>query len=231
MALAFLQSLCDQMAHYYAPGAKITICSDGRVFSDAVAVVDQHVTEYRKGMHDVLTRLQASCIDVYGLDEAFPGRSHDGMRSELYAGYAQPVEKIRQQVKTDRTMNTMFSGIHRFMLEDLLFARPGKSRTAVREEAKPLAYEVIRRSSAWSDLVSERFPNRVRLSIHPQLPGAVKIGLHLCPTKDVRLTPWHGVALDTGKRFELMHREEAERRGATLVHRDGRPSHFVAPEV
>lgn len=36
----------DQIREIYAPGAKVTICSDGRVFSDLVAVTDENVTLY-----------------------------------------------------------------------------------------------------------------------------------------------------------------------------------------
>lgn len=39
-------------------------------------------------------------------------------------------------------------------------------------------------------------------------------------------TPWHTAVLHRADgEWELMHRAEAERIG-TLVHRDGRPSHF-----
>ena len=38
MALSFLQSLCDYIGYFYRPGARVTICSDGHVFSDVVAV-------------------------------------------------------------------------------------------------------------------------------------------------------------------------------------------------
>src|SRR5205807_2343539 len=31
LALSFLQSVCDEVADVHRPGAKITICSDGRV--------------------------------------------------------------------------------------------------------------------------------------------------------------------------------------------------------
>jgi pyoverdine/dityrosine biosynthesis protein Dit1 len=36
LGLARLQDLCDQIRAVYAPGAHVTICSDGRVFSDLV---------------------------------------------------------------------------------------------------------------------------------------------------------------------------------------------------
>src|SRR5688572_15697119 len=41
LALAYLQGVCDRVRAIYAPGARLTICSDGRVFSDLVGVSDE----------------------------------------------------------------------------------------------------------------------------------------------------------------------------------------------
>lgn len=46
ISLQFLQSLCSQIREIYAPGARLTICSDGRVFSELVGVKDENVTAY-----------------------------------------------------------------------------------------------------------------------------------------------------------------------------------------
>src|SRR5215831_16193880 len=46
LALRFLDNVCDEIKQIYPPGARITICSDGRVFSDLVGVTDQDVTDY-----------------------------------------------------------------------------------------------------------------------------------------------------------------------------------------
>jgi hypothetical protein len=46
LALRMLQSLCDRIGSYYEPGAKVCICSDGRVFSDLIKVSDAAVGAY-----------------------------------------------------------------------------------------------------------------------------------------------------------------------------------------
>jgi pyoverdine/dityrosine biosynthesis protein Dit1 len=67
----------------------------------------------------------------------------------------------------------------------------------------------------------------MRLSIHPQACRSEKFGITLLASHEVWLTPWHSVAvLRTDGRFVLMNRTAAERVGE-LVHRDGRPSHYV----
>ena len=78
--------------------------------------------------------------------------------------------------------------------------------------------------------MSRRFPDAVRLSIHPQACSFEKIGIHMMETADNWLTPWHGVAVNLGGRFVLMKRSQAEELRATLVWRDGVPSHYMAPD-
>src|SRR6185295_15425207 len=46
-ALEFLQYLCDRISERHWPGARIILCSDGRVFSDAVGMRDEDVTAYQ----------------------------------------------------------------------------------------------------------------------------------------------------------------------------------------
>jgi pyoverdine/dityrosine biosynthesis protein Dit1 len=95
----------------------------------------------------------------------------------------------------------------------------------VREETKEVAYEVIRRSNAWSRLVEALFPHALRLSIHPQLPTSAKIGFQLVPCENAWGTPWHNVALLGAEGFRLVKRREAEERGATLAY-EGKYPYF-----
>ena len=69
----------------------------------------------------------------------------------------------------------------------------------------------------------------LRFSIHPQPAHSDKIGILLADAEDAWLTPWHAVAVRSKGKIRLMHREQAERLGARLVERDGRPSHFELP--
>jgi L-tyrosine isonitrile synthase len=48
LSLHFLQSLCDRVQERYAPGARMIICSDGRVFSDLVRIPDADITRYQQ---------------------------------------------------------------------------------------------------------------------------------------------------------------------------------------
>ncbi|WP_241480356.1 L-tyrosine/L-tryptophan isonitrile synthase family protein [Legionella norrlandica] len=101
-----------------------------------------------------------------------------------------------------------------------------KSRSAIQKESRFKAYEVIRRSNAWSNLIREHFPEAVRLSIHPQTCGAKKLGIRLIGSESW-MTPWHGVAVESKNGYVLLKRSEAEAIGAKLIYSpDGRRSHY-----
>ena len=231
VTLGFLQAFCEQISHFHKPGAHMTICSDGRVFSDVVSVTDNHVTAYRRGIENILSSTHADRITTYSLEDAFGSISFDSMRAHLVEKYATPIEEVRDKVKTDPAYKNLFNGIHRFMFEDQSYLYPEQSRSKLRNRAKELAYRVIQRSNAWSALVEEMYPECLRLSIHPHPLHSSKIGFHMVKTRDSWLTPWHGVILDTGEEFVLVKRADAERMNASLVWRNNRPSHYVAPTI
>jgi pyoverdine/dityrosine biosynthesis protein Dit1 len=227
ISLQFLQSLCDQIRDLYAPGAQITICSDGRVFSDLVCVSDEDVTAYGQEIRNILDEICADAINLFNLEDVFHGLSFDEMRQRLFLNYADSLENLRTFVKNSSSHRDLFNGIHRFLFEDYIVLQPFKTRSKLRAECKKLAYQVIQRSNAWSALVAKQFPHALRLSIHPQPCHSEKIGIHMIETSDKWGTPWHSTALYDGKKFLLMKRSQAENMGSLLIWQNGRPSHFV----
>ncbi len=229
LALRFLQERCDAIAKDHEPGAVLTICSDGRVFSDVVGVQDEDVTSYRLELIAMIQRLGLSSLRVFDLDDIHPNTDYDAMREWLMKDYGESLEELEQRTREHQQHQQLFNGIHRFMFEDLAERQPELSRSQAKKQSKTLAYEVIRRSNAWSKLVAEFFPQTLRLSIHPQAAHSDKIGILLGEADDLWLTPWHGVALLEAERFRLTRRANAEQQGAVLVSRDGRSSHFEQP--
>jgi pyoverdine/dityrosine biosynthesis protein Dit1 len=231
VGLIFLQNLCRRIQALHRPGARITICSDGHVFSDVVRVGDEHITAYGREISAMIDDIGAGSLDVFNLADEFGDIGYGQMRDALVENYALSIEEIRDRIATDATMFNMFNGVHRFLFEDLCALEPDKTRTQLRKLAKADAYHVILRSDAWSRLIEQRFPRAVRLSIHPQPPHHRKIGIHFLETFDNWLTPWHSAAVRAEGRFVLMKRYHAERVGATLVYVAGRPSHFVVERL
>lgn len=226
LALGFLQQVCDEIGEVYPPGARITICSDGRVFSDLVGVSDEDVTGYVREIEAVRQRLDLKSLTLFGMEDLFEIDDHDKMRDQLRAHYAEPLSAIEERVHAFAHHQALFNGIQRFLFEDRVAIETGKSRTQVRNECKSHTYSVIQRSDAWSRLLSDCFPAALRLSIHPQAAHSPKIGILLGEAEDTWLTPWHGVAIRLEGKFHLMRRHEAEALGARVVECGGRPCYF-----
>ncbi|MFD9607085.1 L-tyrosine/L-tryptophan isonitrile synthase family protein [Streptomyces sp. NPDC059970] len=232
LALKFLESLCERITEVYPPGARILICSDGRVFNDLIGVSDDNVTRYAHEISRMIDRIGATHLAQFTLDEVYPGADHAQMRAMLTAGRGPRPDELRAEVLRGGGLVHMYRGITRFMLEDLSVPGYTGSRAALQRHCRELAYGVIARSRAWDELLAKLFPDTVRLSIHPQPCSTRKIGLLLADSHDVWLTPWHSTAVDTGDgRYTLMKRAEAESAGAQLVTSHGRPSHYVLPRA
>ncbi|MFC4376050.1 L-tyrosine/L-tryptophan isonitrile synthase family protein [Nocardia halotolerans] len=230
LALESMQGFCEQISAVYAPGAVVTICSDGHVFSDVLGIPDEHIDDYSAELTRIMRSSGGGAIGLYGLRDAMPDLTWDERRRELLDRHADSIDEIREAVRSEVSARRMFNGIHRFVTEDHTVLLAELSATQRRNRAKQTAYEVVQRSQAWSRLVEQVFPAAVRLSIHPQAHHSRKIGFHLLRTADSWLTPWHGVVLDDGVRHMLVKRAHAEELGGRLVWRNSRPSHFVLGE-
>jgi len=234
-ALEFLQHLCDRIKQYYAPGGRIVLASDGRVFSDVVGLRDDDVTNYQDEISRMIASLDLNSISTFNLEELYNGESFDQMRTHLMETHGESIELLKAAVSRgkstdssndDQESHRLYLGITRFLVEDAMYPGQTQSRSSIQKESRVRAYAVIQRSKAWGDLVESQFPDAVRLSIHPQSCGSKKLGIRLIEP-DNWATPWHGVAVLVGGHYMLLKRAHAEAIGAHLVTRFGRPSHYV----
>ena len=230
LAMRRLEALCVAIDEVYAPGARVVICSDGRVFSDLVGVTDADVTAYGQEIARMIADEGLSHLTTYDMDDLFPGvADHDLTRHELVTRFAESLDVVRERAAGDADARRMYNGIARFMFEDLVVLHPEMSRTKVRNWSAQLAYQVIQRSNAWSNLVAAEFPEAVRLSIHPQAAHSRKIGVQMVASSNLWRTPWHASVLFDGREHTLVRRAEAEARGAILVKMSDRYAYFVLP--
>ena len=235
VALEFLENVCAELRQLYAPGARISICSDGRVFSDLVGVSDEDVSNYATELKRIIKRVEARSLDFFCMEDLFDVEDHIAMRQQLINHYCDSLSAIETRIHKFEHHRELFNGIQRFLFEDRVAMDSGKSRTQIRNDCKDLAYAVIQRSDGWGRLLNDCFPMSLRLSIHPQGPHSEKIGMLLgganageagTMSPDNWLTPWHGVAVKQNDSFRFMRRHEAEELGASIVEREGRPSYF-----
>ncbi|GAU70173.1 pyoverdine biosynthesis protein PvdE [Streptomyces sp. NBRC 110611] len=227
LALRFLDALCARIAAVHPPGARVVICSDGHVFSDLIGVPDRDIDAYADALRALIRAEGLTRLDVFDLREVYgDGLSHDEKRALVDARYAPDLASLRSLTRSDGPTRKLYQGITRFLFEDT--ASFTGTRSALQRDCRRRAYGVMRRSSAWGELVAVHHPGAFRLSIHPQPLGSAKFGIRLLDTPDVWLTPWHSCVVEHADgRRELRHRADAERLGR-LVLREGRPSHFTS---
>jgi pyoverdine/dityrosine biosynthesis protein Dit1/AcrR family transcriptional regulator len=227
LGLRSLQERCLEIQAIHPPGARITICSDGLVFSDLVGVKDSDVNNYGERITQMLQQLHLDSLEAFHMQDLYDeAGSGEQMREWLCRHYAESNETIRERLHSNDSQQALFNGIQRFLFEDQVAVDKGKSRSRIRSECKERTYEVVRRSDAWGRLVADCFPASLRLSIHPQPPHSEKIGILLAESRDVWLTPWHAVALKENGHFRLVKRQEAEELGASVVSNNGSPSYM-----
>lgn len=231
LAIARLEKLCADIRQIYSPGARMLICSDGRVFNDLVQVSEQQVQSYNQNLQ-AYTQLQGfKHIEFFDLKDVYPNLSTEAAREQLMRYYATPLDRIQSAVRNDLMMKALFNGLHRFMLEDLIYLHPELSKNAVRKQSKAITYHMMQRSQAWSALLSEKFPNVFRLSIHGYDCGSEKFGIKLLPNQVGWATPWHNVILKQGQRLRFVKHQIAKALKAHLVWDGGIPSHYELNEV
>jgi pyoverdine/dityrosine biosynthesis protein Dit1 len=232
LALLFLNGLGEQIREMYAPGAVIILCSDGRVFNDIIGIHDTDVTDYQLALSLIIKDMPF--IATFNLDDMYSGLTFNQMRDHVMAQYGEPLDVLKDDIRRGSKMprsianeevHRQYCGITRFLVEDATHPEQTLSRNAIQTISRARAYVVIQRSRAWSEAITERFPQAVRLSIHPQTCGTPKLGIRLMQAESW-MTPWHGVAVDIGGHFILLKRAQAEDLGARLVYQDDRPSHY-----
>jgi len=229
-AFITLENMCSEISDAYPPGARVTICSDGRIFADLVGVGDDEVTRYGRHLQMMIDELQLKNIDLINLEDLLPEKSFSAARSLVIEKYAEKFEDLQAKLKTDDEFKQLFNGIHKFISEDRIALEPEKSKSRVKEESKPIALKVIQHSNAWTRFLSVYFPESVRLSIHPYGSHAEKIGVRLTKAADNWLTPWHGVMVLTADGYQLMKRRDAEQLNARLVTKNSRGYYYTLDE-
>jgi pyoverdine/dityrosine biosynthesis protein Dit1 len=232
LALINLNNLCKRIGEIYEPGARIVICSDGRVFADVVRIPDQDVSEYNSTLRQGAVDQGLAHLDFFDLDDVYPGvKDYAVLREDLMVLYGEALRPLQERCKAHSEAAEMYRGITRFLFEDFsgLDEFRGMSRNAIQVMARSNAYRVIQRSNAWGRLLADQLQDAVRLSIQVRL--SEKIGINLIDSGDCWATPWHSVVLKRGNKVQLVPRREAEKMNAALIFKDGRPSYYQLQEA
>ena len=224
-----LNALCEDIKVVYPPGAEIVICSDGYVFSDLVRIPDEDVALYTSEIINYYNTYYPEKFDFFDITDAFPEiKCLDSTREELMVEYGESLISLTRKSQSDRDTQSMYRGITKFMYEDFvgLSDFTGMSNTQIQKAAKRTALRVIQRSNAWGVLLEKRFPDALRLSIHPQFRVSPKIGIKLSECTDCWRTPWHSVAILDNEKVYLEKRSQIDENAYRLIFNQGAPCHY-----
>lgn len=246
-AIRQFKRLVDDIADVYSPGAKFVIGSDGLPFAHVDAewsdLQVSHIHDYVADIRAEIRRVGgADRIEVTTLADHYPDRTVEEMRSCLERDFAKRTRNEAYALCDSKE----YTGIKRAFNEDVKTGTinyPSKGKAL--QHAKKLAIETIYFSLAWRNLLSDKFPDAVRLSIHPLClhqtePGQEKLGLKMGETyldpivervhalgETVDISPWQSAWVETGSGCGTrMKRWVAEKLGGELGNLNGRPSHF-----
>ncbi|EKD72060.1 MAG: pyoverdine biosynthesis [uncultured bacterium] len=227
LSLKFLDQLCQDIQSIYPPGAQVCICSDGRVFNDLVNVSDTNVDAYAQEIKNIIRMDNLTNLTTFSLDDFYHLQNYAEMREKLTQIYGEPMVELKEKVKTNTSIKSLFNGIHKFIFEDYLMSSTSLSKNQLRHFTKEITYQVIQRSNAWGNLIKKYFPDAVRLSIHPQPCHSEKFGIMLLQSSNVWATPWHRVLLSIGNKNILIKKKEAIAMGAKPIFINYQFSHYM----
>lgn len=137
----------------------------------------------------------------------------DVSRAILMKGCDTDDGRLRKQISIDGHPRLhLYRGFSRFMMEDLsrLSFFKGTSRKGFKKIISKIAFNMIRRNDAYSNLVELVFPHHMRLSIHAHTNSGPKFGIKVISSEQCRIvksledleepkfedllhipTPWH----------------------------------------
>ncbi|KAG6041256.1 hypothetical protein E4U41_005297 [Claviceps citrina] len=109
-------------------------------------------------------------------------REAEMCRKILVMGFQLDGAELRNILSSqDASMIALYRGFSKFMLEDLTTNKYTShlSRSQLRKKSARVAFEMIQRNQAYSNLVQILFPHHVRLSIHAHDNSGPKFGIQM----------------------------------------------------
>lgn len=249
LAITRIIEFVEQINAVYAPGMHFYIVSDGHVFSDCVNQDDDVVDNFTFGLMKLYNRIRPQGFDhlfFKGLNDCFESSTKHEIgiilqnvtvdhyletkldketeinRKILMLGCDDSAELIREQIKTPgHPRLALYRGFNKFMKEDLSNCPSvkGMSMKKFKKMVSGVAFEMIRRNDAYSNLVEMVFPFHLRFSIHAHTNAGPKYGIRMlnpeiCQTvnhdqdEEDRLlhipTPWHNAVFKVSDSKKLI---------------------------
>ncbi|KAF2270327.1 acetyl-CoA synthetase-like protein [Lojkania enalia] len=242
LALQRLNTMCIRVGDVYAPGAKVTIISDGLVYNDLLCIPDRDTWAYGEALRAMSVQKGFDHIDFSRLRDLvnFPlpqklkeityVANATNFRRFLFNKYGKEDLDIDDEIATNPDTRMTYLGYRRFLESDLQYIftlGEGRTSNGYKRDVKYLAKQMLIRGYAFAGAVKAAFPRHLRLSIH-QSVGEHKVSMSLLNTKTGFTTPWHcSIALMADGEWISAPKGDFEKDPRLeIVYENGRPSYF-----
>jgi pyoverdine/dityrosine biosynthesis protein Dit1 len=215
MSIDTFKSFTSEINAIYATGAKISIMSDGLIFNDVLEVRDQIVHAYKEICMDLAKGVS---FDILDLNDFYTRGSLDSKRSMLMGEFGINYEQLQERILFDADTNHLYSGMIRFMREELAM-KSFPSSNQLQIAAKKLTKEMMLRNEAYSNLVRKLYQKAIRLSMHPSVNNGSKFSFQMIP--NTNHSAWHSAIAIDGTNVTSMHKRDAIANGYELAFANG----------
>lgn len=157
-------------------------------------------------------------------------------RSSLIEKFGQPDWDVSKEISKEGDTCLTYRGYIKFLMTDLEHVYPlgpARSKKEFKRSLEHIAKQMLCRGQAFAQAVRDKFPNHVRLSIHPSIEQS-KIPISLLPTDTSFTTPWHcAVAFALDGSLTSGHRAtfDADPNYKLVYDDQNMASHYVQKEV
>ncbi|KAI0425170.1 Clavaminate synthase-like protein [Xylaria sp. FL1042] len=238
LSLLHLNGLCLAIKDATDSDTYLTIVSDGITYNDLLGVSDEEVWRYGQQLRCMAEQNDCHCIrfsricDLVGaeheserLDETLYLAKVSEYRCKLEANTPSGFD-VSDAIATDPDISTTYKGYKKFLMGER-DDRTIRSRSQTERENSVIAKAMILRGKAFAEAVRIKYPDSIRLSIHPS-NDTNKVSITMLPqNNEIIMTPWHGaVVRGIDGSVSLSHAILVPAMTHDIVYVNGRPSYF-----
>ncbi|KAI3338332.1 Clavaminate synthase-like protein [Ustulina deusta] len=238
LSLLHLNGLCLAIKDATGSDTFLTIVSDGITYNDILGVSDQEVWRYGQELRRMAEKNRCRCIrfsricDLVGaehesekLDETLYLARVSEYRSTLEANTPSGFD-VLDAIANDPDTSKTYKGYKKFLMTER-DDRTSRSRSQTERENSGIAKAMILRGKAFAEAVKVKYPDFVRLSIHPS-NDTNKVSIIMLPQdNEIVMTPWHGaVVRGVDGSISMSHAILIPAMTHDIIYVDGHPSYF-----
>ncbi|RYC56733.1 hypothetical protein CHU98_g9468 [Xylaria longipes] len=238
LSLLHLNGLCLAIKDATDSDAFLTIVSDGITYNDILGVSDEEVWQYGQHLRKMAENNDCHYIRFSRIcDLVGAGHESDDLDEALYlarvSDYRNLLEvntpsgfDVLDAIANDPDISKTYKGYKKFLISER-DDRTNRSRSQTERENSGIAKAMIVRGKAFAETVKLKYPDFVRLSIHPSNDIA-KVSIAMLPQgNEIIMTPWHGaVVRGADGHVSMSHAILVPAMTHDIVYVDGRPSYF-----